>query len=689
MSIETVNTIARHWDLFMWSRIVDSTWVLIVVGVLWSLLRRRVSAQFGYCLFFLVLVKLVVPVQTPLPGNIGRALKTEWTPATVSAGEPSRLNSMPAAKPDKTVRAPALATQRDRRPDPIRRFPISTTAVLMAVWLTGVVYLLSRFAYTEWVTLRMIERSDRVDLNAAGISLDRLKAILHIKRPIRVVAGPAVTCPVVYGLWSPTLMVPVDFADHHSAEQMRWILLHELAHIQRWDMLVKLFQKIVQFAFFFHPGVWIANALIDRQREFACDDTAVLGSNLSRADCGESFLHIVKRISQTRTLVPNALGISSPNTAVRKRLMRMLDVRRTPQSRLSLWSCLLLAVIALLVVPFSAVASAPSAESPEVMSTAKPDDTTFPTDNYTQKDGQYIWKQSLSANVEDIKTLLCLSHGGDVTIKAHEDARKNTVEVRATIVLKPSEKLADDPDALKQILALKEKIGVILRRDDKKTPTRDDDTLNVQTVTPKKMSESIDKHISMDILMPAGLALIAKSDDGDLKASGLAGPISIKTADGDVSVSECLNSLSITSADGDVNIVDCTGPLAFKVADGDVKVHKCTKAIAIKTADGDVLLEQVQGPIDVKAADGDILVSFAGDPTQACSLESVDGDIAIAMPTTSKVTLDLQANEGDVHLDAPGFEGLRSERAAVGKLNGGGAAMKARSRDGDIAIQLK
>ena len=314
---------------------------------------------------------------------------------------------------------------------------------------------------------------------------------------------------------------------------------------------------------------------------------------------------------------------------------------------------------------------------------------TFPVNDYTQKDKQYIWKQSLSAPVEDIKTVLCLSRDADVAIKAHQDAGKNTVEVRAVIVLVPREKLADNPDAQKEILTLKEKVGVILRKDDKKTPTRDDDTMTVQTVRPRRTPQDIEVRLSVEVSMPAKLALRVISADGDTKANGLAGPIAIRTADGDVSVAECLDSLSITSADGDVNVVNCAGPLQLKTADGDVKVSKCSKAVAIQTADGDVTLEEVQAKVEVKVSDGDIRVSFAHGPMEDCSFASQDGDIAVVMPKMSDVAFDLKASEGEVHLNAPGFEGTQTEHAAVGKLNNGGPAIKARSQDGDLSIKLQ
>jgi beta-lactamase regulating signal transducer with metallopeptidase domain len=689
IGIEAFNAVAQQWAVLMWSRVVDSTWVLLIVAVIWGLLRHRVSAQFGYCLFLLVLVKLAAPVQTPFPEIATAMLRPTWTPVVVTYGEASEATPRSGKKPDGIAITSVPVTQKEVKTEQRPRFPLSTTAVLMIVWLATVAGLLCRFAYTEWVTLRLIKRSDPVDLSAAGIPLSQLKGAVGIRRSVRVVANSAIVSPVVYGLWSPTLLIPTDFAERHSEDQMRWILLHELAHIRRWDMLVKLFQKIVQFLFFFHPGVWIVNVVIDRQREFACDDTAVLGSNLSRADCGESFLHIVRQINQARTFMPGVLGILSPKTAVRKRLMRILDQDRVTQSRLSFRAYLWLALVALLVIPFSGMAATSSTESAQTKLTVEPNDITFPNKDYTQKDKQYIWKQSLSANVEDVKTLLCLSRDGDVSVKAHQDASKNTVEVQAVIALTPRDKLANDPDVLKELLALKEKVGITLRRDDKKTPSREDDTLTLQTVMPKKLPEGIGVSISMEVLMPAQLALNVTSADGDTKAKGLAGPITIKTADGDVALSECLNSVSITAADGDVNATDCAGPIEVKLADGDVKVSKCTKAIGIKVADGDVMLTDVQARVDVKANDGDIKISFAREPAEDCSVESNDGDIMITLPKASNVTLELKTNEGNIRVDAPGFEGTKKENAVAGKLNKGGPAIKTRSRDGDVMIKAE
>ena len=87
----------------------------------------------------------------------------------------------------------------------------------------------------------------------------------------------------------------------------------------------------------------------------------------------------------------------------------------------------------MLVVPFSGFAATSSAASADAALGVDPNNITFPVEGYTQKGKQYIWKQSLSADVEEVKTLLSLSRDGDVAVKAHQDASKNTAEVQAVI----------------------------------------------------------------------------------------------------------------------------------------------------------------------------------------------------------------------------------------------------------------
>src|SRR5207244_801537 len=167
---------------------------------------------------------------------------------------------------------------------------------------------------------------------ALPIDFQALRQLAGIRQPVRLVASPAVGVPAVWGLVRPRLLLPPDLFRELSANQLTWVLLHELAHIRRADLLVALVQRIAQIVYFFHPAVWLANWLIDRQREYACDDAALAACSLPRRECGQGFLRIVELANAHPLAVAPALGLdggfASYKIFIRSRLMRLLDTRR-------------------------------------------------------------------------------------------------------------------------------------------------------------------------------------------------------------------------------------------------------------------------------------------------------------------------------------------------------------------------
>ena len=63
-----------------------------------------------------------------------------------------------------------------------------------------------------------------------------------LARQIRVAVTDKLTSPAVVGVLVPTLILPLSLFTALTPEQIRFILLHELAHIRRGDYFANLFQ---------------------------------------------------------------------------------------------------------------------------------------------------------------------------------------------------------------------------------------------------------------------------------------------------------------------------------------------------------------------------------------------------------------------------------------------------------------
>jgi beta-lactamase regulating signal transducer with metallopeptidase domain len=121
-------------------------------------------------------------------------------------------------------------------------------------------------------------------------------------RPVALCTSDRVHVPTAIGLIKPAVIIPAWVMQELSADELNQILLHELAHLRRYDDWTNLVQKLVKALFFFHPAVWWIEKQVSLEREMACDD-AVLAETASPRAYAECLAHLAEK-----TLVQRSLG---------------------------------------------------------------------------------------------------------------------------------------------------------------------------------------------------------------------------------------------------------------------------------------------------------------------------------------------------------------------------------------------
>ena len=84
-----------------------------------------------------------------------------------------------------------------------------------------------------------------------------------------------ISAPLVVGVIKPIILIPAVLATGLSGKQLELVLLHELAHIRRFDVGINLLQRLIESVLFFHPAVWWVSGRVRLERENACDDMAL------------------------------------------------------------------------------------------------------------------------------------------------------------------------------------------------------------------------------------------------------------------------------------------------------------------------------------------------------------------------------------------------------------------------------
>ncbi len=147
--------------------------------------------------------------------------------------------------------------------------------ILPGVWLVGSPLTFVYMAAGLWGAERLRRRSQPVSDDALSALCDRLADALGVSSHVAVGVCDRVAAPLVLGIARPLIVLPSALVTGWSPQQVELALLHELAHVRRWDNLVNLLQRVAESALFFHPAVWVLSGWVRREREHCCDQIVV------------------------------------------------------------------------------------------------------------------------------------------------------------------------------------------------------------------------------------------------------------------------------------------------------------------------------------------------------------------------------------------------------------------------------
>jgi beta-lactamase regulating signal transducer with metallopeptidase domain len=208
--------------------------------------------------------------------------------------------------------------------------PDSWAVYLFAAWAVIAAWFLIGVGRSFW-RLRVLRRScTPVDLSSLDPLLQDTLLSSQTKRNVVVCTSEEVRVPTALGLMKPAIVIPQWAMEELSADELKQILLHELAHLQRWDDWTNLAQQLVKAVFFFHPAVWWIENKTALEREIACDD-AVLEATGSPRAYAECLAHLAERsfLQRSVALAQAAVGKLRQTTS---RVAQILDNNRPKES---------------------------------------------------------------------------------------------------------------------------------------------------------------------------------------------------------------------------------------------------------------------------------------------------------------------------------------------------------------------
>lgn len=306
-------------DVFL--RIVELSWQagVLALAVMLARLALRRAPKWAVCLLWvLVAVRLVLPFSLQSPVS----LQAAQSPVTAALYELPQTQEA-AQKTDEVLSggsaepvAPLPPVESmTAQPVPTPK-PAMTVSLLAAIWLAGVVMMLTYMLVSYLGIYRRVCTAVRLEDN--------------------VYRCGSWGTPFVLGLLRPRIYVPEGMDDAALPQ----VLAHERCHIRRGDHLVKPLAFLLLALHWFNPVLWAAYVLLGRDMENACDERVLRGMDgAGRAAYSRALVACAVR-QRPAAVCPLAFG----EVAVQERVKNAMNGKKP-----AVWAAVLLVIAAAVI----------------------------------------------------------------------------------------------------------------------------------------------------------------------------------------------------------------------------------------------------------------------------------------------------------------------------------------------------
>ncbi|MBN1125019.1 MAG: hypothetical protein JXA82_08425 [Sedimentisphaerales bacterium] len=379
----------------------SSILIAFLFGLDW-VLRKQVRAVFRYWLWILILIKLILPPTLSAPYSarywIGKALdplvdlQNEAKIPKDAAGIPTDRTTSDAITSDSktwnpvyidtfpedndTVSYPTIESVQDftesasgKAVDFVPEYnSISSTStmakvtesvtltrngIFFSLWVVACTGLGILVLQRTWAVRRLASQSRKADSSLMHL-LESCRKRMDIRQNVNIRITSALSTPGVYGIFRPVILIPLHVRKRMSMQDLEVIVVHELAHVQRGDLWIKLLQTILQVVYFYNPLLWLANTTIRKIREQAVDETVlvILGKQAGM-QYPHTLIQVAKLAFDRPVLGLRLIGVMESKGLLTERIKIMVHKPNPQSARLGLVGLTILTALAVFLLPMA------------------------------------------------------------------------------------------------------------------------------------------------------------------------------------------------------------------------------------------------------------------------------------------------------------------------------------------------
>jgi bla regulator protein BlaR1 len=339
--------------LFVW--LWRSSWqAAVLIGfvlLVQCFFRKQLSSAWRYNLWLLVLIRLVMPslpestVSVFNLAKFSKPLVADQVPASpvLQCEVDGRRAESPAServRSPRDVEVSISPAARGVQSGVARRvvdnaalpMPRSAREIFLTqcrwLWALGAIFFFFR------IVCQNVRFAARLRIRSRLCNQETLELLEHCQREVNIrqqlvlLETPLISSPSLYGLLRPKLLLPEGMTSTFTAPELRYVFLHELAHMKRRDMAVHWLMTALQGLHWFNPIIWLAFSRMRADRELACDALALsCAKEEENRPYGETIIKLLEGLAQPASL-PGLIGILETRNQMRRRMSAIAHFKK-------------------------------------------------------------------------------------------------------------------------------------------------------------------------------------------------------------------------------------------------------------------------------------------------------------------------------------------------------------------------
>lgn len=304
-----------------WANLFEQITLLSIMGsvvamsivVIKAIFRQKLSAKIHYYIWFLLVLKLVIPLDFQAQLNPFNYINAESQKYNIYSMVDQNISSNTTLDTNTiTIQENNVVKDKQVKTETVHNFGLGFNYKTGAlIWMIGSLSILTYIIIVNimlWISIKKSPRCNRQDVNKI-LQESKLKLKVHSK--VSIIYDQHLKSPAVYGIIRPKILISENIINRLTFEELRFVLLHEVTHIKRKDLIVNLFIMLLQVIYWFNPIIWYSLHQFKQDCEVACDATAltVLTTN-EVVGYGQTIINMLKILSKSNLPI-GTLGFSN------------------------------------------------------------------------------------------------------------------------------------------------------------------------------------------------------------------------------------------------------------------------------------------------------------------------------------------------------------------------------------------